>query len=62
MPWSGKDAKKKTKKADTPAKRKRWANIANDVLKKTGDDASAVKIANAAMKAAKSSVPRRGSK
>lgn len=50
MPWTPKDAQKKTKKADTPAEKKKWAAVANDVLSKTGDDARAVKAANAALK------------
>jgi len=49
-PWTLKDAIGKTKKASTPAKKKQWAATANAVLKKTGDDAKAIKIANAAVK------------
>lgn len=49
MPWTPKDAPKKTKKANTPAEKKQWAKTANAVLKKTGDDARAVRIANAAI-------------
>lgn len=47
MPWSPKDAQKKTKKADTPKEKEDWAKVANSVLKKTGSDAKAIKIANA---------------
>jgi hypothetical protein len=50
MPWSAKDAKSKTKKARTPAQKKRWATTANSVLKKTGNDATAIKVANARMR------------
>lgn len=50
MPWTLASAVKHTKKATTPAKKKQWAATANAVLKKTGDDAKAVKIANAAVK------------
>jgi len=50
MPWKPSDAKKKNKKADTPAEKKQWATVANKVLKSTGDDAKAVKAANAAIK------------
>jgi uncharacterized protein YdaT len=57
MPWNEKDAKGKTKKATTPAKRKKWAKVANAVLRKTGDEGSAVRIANAAM--GDSTVPKR---
>ena len=47
MPWSSKDASKKTKKANTPSEKEQWSKIANAVLKKTGSDARAVRTANA---------------
>ena len=47
MPWSSKDAKAKTKKADTPAAQKQWADVANDVRERTGDEGRAVRTANA---------------
>jgi hypothetical protein len=47
MPWKDSDAPKHTKAANTPAKRDRWAAVANAVLKKTGDDARAIREANA---------------
>jgi hypothetical protein len=50
MPWKPSDAKKKTKKADTKPEQKQWATVANKVLKSTGDDAKAVRAANAAIK------------
>ncbi len=51
MPWTPKNGPARhTKKASTPAKKKQWAATANAVLKKTGDDATAIKIANAAVK------------
>ena len=50
MPWKAKSAKKFTKKASTPRKRKAWAKIANKVLKRGGSDRSAVRIANFAVK------------
>ena len=57
MPWSASDAKGKTSKADTPAKQKKWAEIANNARKKALSDgksedeadASAIKIANSAV-------------
>ncbi len=49
MPWDAKDAKGKTKKADTPAKGKQWAATANAVLDKDGDEGKAIRIANAAV-------------
>lgn len=57
MPWTAKDAKGHSKKADTPKKQKDWARIANDALKRClADDEStevcegrAIRIANAAV-------------
>lgn len=54
MPWKSGDAKGHTKSADTPAKQKRWATVANSALQNCLDDdgemetceASAIKQAN----------------
>jgi len=43
----------KTKKATTPAAKKQWATVANKVLAESGNDAEAIKIANAAVAARK---------
>lgn len=50
MPWTPKDASKKTSKASSSAKKKKWAGVANAILKKSGDDGKAIRIANAAVK------------
>lgn len=50
MPWKMSDAKLNTKKADTPAKKEKFAKVANAVLKKTGDDVKALKIAKSVIK------------
>jgi hypothetical protein len=50
MPWKASDASKHTKKANTPAEAKTWAATANSVLKDTGDEARAIRTANAAIK------------
>lgn len=51
MPWTPSDGPSRhTKKADTPKKRRQWADIANAELKKTGDDAKAIRIANGVVK------------
>ncbi len=50
MPWNPSDAKSKTHKANTTAKSKQWSDVANALLAKTGDDARAVRTANAAVK------------
>jgi len=50
MPWSPADASAKTKKATSPAAKKQWADVANNVLEKTGDEGRAVKTANGVVK------------
>lgn len=47
MPWTPADANKKTKKASSPKAKRQWRDVANGVLAKTGDDARAIKEANA---------------
>lgn len=51
MPWSpGDGPSRHSKKANTPAKKRQWASTANSVLKESGDEGKAVRIANAAVK------------
>jgi uncharacterized protein YdaT len=51
MPWNANDGPARhTKKANTPAKKKQWADIANKVRNESGDEGKAVRIANAAVK------------
>ena len=57
MPWTPNDATSKTRYATSPASKEKWASIANGVLAKTGDDASAIKIANAAVHYGKKKKP-----
>lgn len=45
MPWTTKTALRHNKNANGT-----WVKIANGVLKKGGDDAKAIRIANAAIK------------
>jgi len=49
MPWT-KNTFQKHNKSATGAKGVKAAAVANAVLKRTGDDAKAIKIANAAIK------------
>lgn len=53
MPWTPSDAKKHTKKATTPKKKRQFSKVANAVLKKTGNDGKAIRMANAAVKKSK---------
>ena len=50
MPWTAKEAKKHTKKANTPVKQRQWAHIADMVLAKTGDEAKAIREASGVIK------------
>lgn len=46
MPWTPAEAQSKTKRADTPAKQRQWAEIANGALSRGASDASAIQQAN----------------
>lgn len=46
MPWKAADASQH-KKGLNPTQQKAWAEIANSALKEYGDEASAIKVANA---------------
>jgi uncharacterized protein YdaT len=52
MPWTAKDAARHDRKA-TGKKSKQWAEVANSVLKSTGDEGRAVKTANGVVKRSK---------
>lgn len=52
MPWKPGEAKRHNKKAKG-RKAKQWSAVANAVLEKSGDDAKAIRIANAAIKKGK---------
>ena len=52
MPWSPSDASSKDSKANTPKKRRQWADIANSVLQRTGDEGRAVRSANGVIRKA----------
>jgi hypothetical protein len=49
MPWGPEDAPRHTHKADTRRLCALWSRVANKVLAATGDDARAVRSANAAV-------------
>ncbi len=50
MPWKPADADRHTKLADKHWKQVIWAHVANDALKDTGNEARAIKEANAVIK------------
>lgn len=47
MPWTSDDAERHTHKADTQELQDLWAKVANETLERTGDDARAIREANA---------------
>lgn len=61
MPWSPSDATRHTKKANTPKKKRQFADVANSVLASTGDEGRAIREANAVV-AGNSGRKRKGSK
>ena len=52
MPWSPSDALQKTKTATTPKSKRQWSDVANSVLRRTGDEGRAVRTANGILKRA----------
>jgi hypothetical protein len=50
MPWKASGAKRHTAKAKSIAQKRKWAKTANAVLKESGDEGKAIRIANAAVK------------
>jgi hypothetical protein len=58
MPWTADDARAKTRKANTPAKQRQWAAVANSVLARGGSEASAIRQANAVVARPRSRLAR----
>ena len=50
MPWTPKQAKEFTKRADTKTKRKVWSRIANAQLEEHGDEGRAIARAHLLLK------------
>jgi hypothetical protein len=46
MPWTPKDAKRHTKKANSPKKQRQWSHVADSVLEHGGSEGSAIRQAN----------------
>jgi hypothetical protein len=53
MPWKPSDAASHTKKATTPKLQRQFADVANSVLKRTGDEGRAVREANAVVRSSR---------
>jgi hypothetical protein len=50
LPWTGRSARGFTKKARSPAAKRKWAKVANKVLRSGKSEGAAVRIANAVVK------------
>ena len=50
MPWNQSQARRHTRKARTQKDRETWSEVANETLERTGDEARAVRTANAVIK------------
>lgn len=59
MPWGPQDAARHNKKVRSRPASLRWSKIANAVLKESGDDGKAIRIANADAKKPHVGVRRR---
>lgn len=46
MPWTPEDAERHTKLAKSPTAKRQWRDVANGVLKETGDEGRAIREAN----------------
>lgn len=51
MPWNPEDATR-FKKDISPGSKRRWAGVANQVLKETGDEGKAIRTANGVTRSA----------
>jgi hypothetical protein len=49
MPWGPSDAARHTRKANSAKKKRQWAHVADSMLKRTGNESSAIRAANAAV-------------
>jgi hypothetical protein len=52
-PWGPADAIRFTKRAKTPAAKRKWARIADSVLLKTSNEGMAIRTANASLRRGK---------
>lgn len=59
MPWSPSDAERHTKLADNFTRSKLWAEVANRVLRQTGNEGQAIRMANSAVLKSVRDKPRR---
>ena len=60
MPWQANDVSKHNRSVKSPKRKKEWKDVANSVLKRTGDEGRAIRSANAVVKKAQAKRSRRG--
>ncbi len=53
MPWKPQDAKRHDKKAGSGKKARQWSDVANSVLRRTGNEGLAVREASGVVKKAR---------
>lgn len=49
-PWEASDAVRHTRKAKSAVSKRQWSDVADSVLKRTGDEGRAIRIANGVVK------------
>jgi uncharacterized protein YdaT len=54
MPWTSKDSSRFTKRAKSPKRKKQWAEVADSMLERTGDEGAAIRAANGVVRKAQS--------
>ena len=59
MPWTARDAYGHTKKANTPLLQRQWTHVANSELEAHGDEARAIRAANAVVARGANSTSKR---
>lgn len=67
MPYETKDARRHTKKAKSPVRKRQFAHVANSMLEHGASEGSAIRVANAAVKKSvrkhgQKKAPKRGGK
>ena len=50
MPWKAKDARKKTRRANTPKRQRQWSAVANSARKRGLSEGAAIRMANGVIK------------
>jgi len=50
MPWQPSDSSRFTHKAGSPKRKRQWAEVADSMLARTGDEGTAIRAANSVIK------------